>query len=194
MNSLKINIDLKNTPPKWIDRYYEFKFWINDIIHEYIPFCIWIKFVRFKDFFHTHITCRLNPRQRWLTKQIPNYWVDKPSLIEDVLYAIVIHFVEKEKCFEVTDWVGSGLAEEEKQLKEVYDWAKTGRNDFLKKIDDAGPKLIRVEGQEFLFIKQDGTKTSYEDYLPSIELKKEFDEYDRQCLTWIVNNRKILWT
>lgn len=38
----------------------------------------------------------VNPKQRWLTKQIPRYWVDKCDLIPEMLFAAVIHFVQEE--------------------------------------------------------------------------------------------------
>lgn len=38
----------------------------------------------------------INPKQRWLIRKIPRHWKDKSELIPDLLFSMVIHFVEKE--------------------------------------------------------------------------------------------------
>lgn len=52
-------------------------------------FTWYLRWDAFKAFF--------NPRQKWLTKHIPNTWKDKPELVQDILFACLIHFVEEEK-------------------------------------------------------------------------------------------------
>lgn len=197
MKSLNIKIpdDFDEKKSKLKQAYYDFLLWFEEkIVDKYVPFFIWVAYTRAKRIFHENITCRINPRQRWLVKKIPKTWCDKPELIPILLYEMVIHFVEKEECFKVTDWAGSGIAEEEKQLKEIYQWAKTGRNEFLNKIDKAYPNLVPSNENIFSFVKPDGSSTSMKDYDLVYKLEKEFEEYDRECLIWIVKNRGILWT
>lgn len=38
----------------------------------------------------------VNPKQRWLTRNIPRHWTDKCVLIPEVLFSSVIHFVRAE--------------------------------------------------------------------------------------------------
>lgn len=197
MKSLNIKIpdDFDEKKSKLKQAYYDFLLWFEEkIVDKYVPFFIWVAYTRAKRIFHENITCRINPRQRWLVKKIPKTWCDKPELIPILLYEMVIHFVEKEECFKVTDWAGSGIAEEEKQLKEIYQWAKTGRNEFLNKIDKAYPNVVPTKENPFSFVKEDGSPTSFKDYDLVFKLEKEFEEYDRECLIWIVKNRAILWT
>ena len=47
-----------------------------------------------------------NPSQKWLTKDIPNTWCDKVTLIPHLLFSCLVHFVE-----------------EEKGLQDEYDWS-----------------------------------------------------------------------
>lgn len=53
------------------------------------------------------IRCWFNPRQKWLTSKIPNTYADKPYLIEEILIACIIDFVEQEKALEIIDWTTS---------------------------------------------------------------------------------------
>lgn len=41
------------------------------------------------------------PRNKWLTKHIPSGWQDKDALLENILAATIIEFVDGEKGFEV---------------------------------------------------------------------------------------------
>jgi hypothetical protein len=88
---------------------------------------IWWKIERFYDY---QIRYRLFPRQRWLTKQIPNEWCDKPELIADILFACIVNFVEEEKCFEVNSWhctdeyFGYDRRKEKKIIEDCYRYAK----------------------------------------------------------------------
>lgn len=64
----------------------------------------------------------LNPKQKWLVKQIPKSWSDKTALIPDLVFACLIDFVESENGLEHRSWEGS--EEIEKELRDAYRWAK----------------------------------------------------------------------
>lgn len=69
---------------------------------------------------------KLNPRQKWLKKQIPDDWSDKVWLITELNFAMVVHFVDGEKCFDNTDYEASGEnhAKFANELKDCYDYIK----------------------------------------------------------------------
>ncbi len=125
-----------------------------------------------------------NPRQKWLTKQIPNSWCDKVSLIKDVNFSMIVHFVEDEKCFENTDYEGSseGHVKFARELMECYLYIKTRRPMLDKMYWDAFPKDDEYTGDY------------QKDYGETNRLEKELEEQDTKWLTWIVTNRGFLWT
>jgi hypothetical protein len=125
-----------------------------------------------------------NPRQKWLTKQIPNEWQDKVSLIKDVNFAMIVHFVEGEKCFEHTDYANSGEAcvKFARELMECYLYIKTRRPMLDKMYWDSFPKDDEYTGDY------------YKDYAEVNRLEKEIEDNDTKWLTWIVTNRNFLWT
>jgi hypothetical protein len=49
-----------------------------------------------RKFWYEQISCRIWPRQKWLTKQIPKTWQDKDGLIEDLVFACLVNFWEAE--------------------------------------------------------------------------------------------------
>jgi hypothetical protein len=64
----------------------------------------------------------LNPRQKWLTKQIPKSWRDKCTLIPDLVFACLIHFVEVENGIEHSTWEYSENVKDD--LVKAYRYAK----------------------------------------------------------------------
>ncbi len=143
------------------------------------------------------------PRQKWLTDAIPKTWNDKRVLIPDILYLMVVHYVDGEKAFESIDFEASGLGSFAKELKEVYDWAKVGRKELQKKIDDSYPDLgnglILIDdetlGQEVKFNLSGNGFKSYEELYGEVNrLEAELEDSDTKCLEWIVRNRNHLWT
>lgn len=126
----------------------------------------------------------INPRQKWLTKQIPNEWNDKVTLIKDLNFAMIVHFVEGEKCFEQTDYdnSGEGHIKFAKELRECYDYIKNER-----------PKLDNLYWNSFPN-DENYTGDYFVDYADTNRLEKEMEDKDTKWLTWIVVNREYLWT
>jgi hypothetical protein len=126
----------------------------------------------------------VRPRQRWLTKQIPNEWNDKVTLIRDLNFAMIVHFIEDEKCFENTDYDNSseGHAEFAKELRECYDYIKNER-----------PKLDNLYWNSFP--DENAYTGDYNvDYADINRIEKEMEDKDTKWLTWIITNRGYLWT
>ncbi len=144
---------------------------------------------------HNQVVTRLWPRQRWLTRQVSRQWTDKPELLSQLLYALVIHFVEEEDCFNVTAWAASGLVEEEKQLRSVYAWAKTGRAAFQKRIDDAHPPFDMSKTLAD-FVTEINRHDPVRDaaYKEVQRLEEEFERIDGEHLMAIIKIRATLWT
>ena len=91
-----------------------------------------------------------NPRQKWLTKLIPNQWMDKPELIKDILFACLVHYVEEEdginsREFYETDYREGYISKEyldhcievNTDLQNVYNYVKTERPLLEKEADEA---------------------------------------------------------
>ena len=135
-------------------------------------------------FYWNHIRCIFAPQNRWVNRAVSRTWEDKDTIIESVLYAAVIHFVEGEKCFEATDWTHS---EEVRrlgaELREVYAWAKTGRAEFAEKVRLS---VSEISLDDFVHEKN----VDWDEYN---RLTTEFEEWDDRCLAWVISNRKSLW-
>ncbi len=188
---------VENAPP--VSRWTRARWWVSETASEvvfHLPRPIRHAIWSAKRWWHAQVTTRLFPRQRWLTRQISRDWEDKTTFIPTVLFAAIVHFVEEEDCFGVTDWPGSGLAAEEAQLKAVYAWAKTGRAAHQARIEAAHPPLPPLD-------------TSLEDWLADLNqpnpertaaykevwrLEAEMTELDRQHMTTIVSLVPHLWT
>lgn len=82
-----------------------------------------------KDFYYLVKNLFL-PQQRWIKKFIKYHsWCDKTGLIPDFIFGCIIHFVEEEGCFEIIDWESDGEhSDASKIIREVYEYAKYGRN------------------------------------------------------------------
>jgi hypothetical protein len=155
-------------------------------------------------FWYEQISSRLRPRNKWLAKKLPRTWCDKVQLIPLVLYEMIIHFVEEEKCFERLEYCN--IPEEEKMIKEIYHWAKTGRKAFIEKIDNSYPPLeetgfesiktgeVDELGRPYYELKSKSKKSYEELYGELNKLEAEFASIDDKYLNWIVLNRARLWT
>ena len=157
-----------------MDTYLKYRFPIQYYLREHLYYKVWRGYDKLCYF--------LNPRQKWLTKQIPNDWQDKVSLITDINFAMVIHFIEGEECFENTDYHASGNhhAKFADELRECYAYIKTERPELVKQHGDSYPHVY--------------TGDYYVDYYHTNRLEKLIDDNDTKWLTWIVKNRKYFWT
>lgn len=126
----------------------------------------------------------INPRQRWLTKQIPKDWCDKVSLIPTLNFAMVVHFVDGEDALAETDWDASSEYHSEfaKQLKDCYDYIKNRRPELQKRFENSYP--------------DEETKTGdyHVDYAEHNKIEEMLENEDTKYLVWIVTNRDFFWT
>lgn len=149
-----------------------------------------------------HVRCFFRPRQKWLTKQIPNTWCDKTELVPLVLFAILIDFVESEKGTNQlhVDWtedLQKGYVTQEyvdsirkiyAELEEAYHYAKTGRAALQEALDKSYPE-VDIVGGKF------STQQPYEiAYAETNRLERELEEKDYWAMNIIIKHVGLLWT
>jgi hypothetical protein len=89
-----------------------------------------------------------SPKQRWLIKKIPNHWMDKPELIQLVLFETLIDYVENEEGlkdqFDFSEDLQAGYIEQEYvdnvkavdgELRRVYNYIKNERQTLEESYD-----------------------------------------------------------
>lgn len=156
----------KNFPIQWLVRK--------------IAFSFRCKLSRLRDW----ISNEFNPRQKWLTKQIPKGWCDKTHLIPLVNFAMVVDFIEGEDALGTTDWEGTsdGASKFSKELKDCYDYIKIRRPQLEKEHENSYPD-------------EDARTGIFEiDYAENTRLELLLNKEDTKYLTWIVTNRDYFWT
>lgn len=129
------------------------------------------------------ITAFFNPRQKWLTKHIPNTWKDKPELIQDILFACLIHYVEEEEglrdaSFYEQDLKDGHLSQEyydgsveiNNDLREIYNYIKVERPVLESNINHQSDVAVWLQAEDTLHDK------------------------DIWAMTVIVKYSKYLWT
>ena len=123
-----------------------------------------------------NIKCFFFPKQRWLTKTIPNTWCDKVALLPDIVFASLIHFVEEEEGLNSRTWKdtypdGSSfdITHIEKDLRRAYRYATKVRGRLEK-------------------------KTWQTKYPHSIYFDKLYNKCETHYAMLILQHREYLWT
>lgn len=186
---------LKSAPDDswWITKkYYNFKYWFEDkIYYSYFPDWARYGWNKYKNFWYEQISSRLNHRNKWAIP--PRTFCDFDYLITEFCYKFIISYVEEQKCFETI------VIEEpnHSKIKEIYEFAKTGRNKLLKERDAAYPPLSddwieKLGSGEGLVYKE---KKSYEELYGEVDrLEKILKDKDDEYIFWLVSHRNSLWT
>jgi hypothetical protein len=130
-------------------------------------------------------------RNKWVMKAIGKQWCDKDYMMIQFFSALIIHFVEEEKAFEVTWWgdmddidyepcaqeleyfnkVGPELKKKKKIIEKAYKYFKKER-----------PKLEREMDASWIYSDK-GDK-----------MESELFEKDTEILKSIIEIRGTLWT
>ncbi len=168
------------------------------------------------------ISAWFNPRQKWLTKSIPNTWCDKTSLIPHLLFECLVHYIEKEEGLQdQMDWsedLKAGHVSQEyidtlktrdTLLRSVYNYIKTERPMLEKEHDNSYPEELPGVHGMFREPKVDaaGNKSSCmrsceelygmsfeEAYAETNRLEKLIEEKDLWAMNAIVKYHQHLWT
>lgn len=124
------------------------------------------------------------PQNKWLTKHVPKGWIDKDALLENILAATIVEFVEGEEGFKVTVWddTPERLAVYHK-LNNAYHWFKWQRQ-ALEEMKRQIPLICR-----FPFAVKSPLD---EDLWFSFRKRKEL--LDNIHFSNIIKYRKHLWT
>jgi hypothetical protein len=145
-----------------------------------------------RNFYYEQISSRLNPRNKWLTKQIPRTWVDKDHILEICVLGALVDYVEGEKCFEVLNT--EGPPHQVAFLREVMDNYEIVKYQLpaLKKKLDYEWDHIPIRGWKDI---NKGTKEDYDRTYGRIDdLEKQIYDLQTKVMTWIVVHRDGLWT
>lgn len=126
------------------------------------------------------------PKQRWIKKYIRYYnWCDKDALIQDFNFAMIVHFVEEEKCFEKIDW------DSEEKEKEVAAFIKK----CYRYITYQRPRLLNIkEKKTNEFIEQSDIKNKRKKMVSYQKITVLIDDKDLYYLQGIMKYRRYLWT
>jgi RNAse (barnase) inhibitor barstar len=126
----------------------------------------------------------INPRREMIKKVFPPQYQDLDFHIVTFCLECVIEYVDREEALKEIDWTTS---DEHKafaaELKEVYDYAKTGKGKLQAELDTMWDVL-----------KVDDTKTYDQNYGHINKKEEELKEYDTRVCEWVVRNRDRLWT
>lgn len=148
------------------------------------------------------------PRQKWLTKKVPRHWCDKVELMREVMFEMIVHFVEEEMDIVSWDWdeevvaghVTQERSDEVKQqaydIRKLYHYIKHVRPALLKEIDAAYPPmredwLQKGDNGHFTVTTTDEENKCYDRVH---KLEESLDKQDQQALHKIVDLRPVLWT
>jgi len=150
---------------------------------------------RVKDKAYWYVYYTFNPQHKSIRKAIPKAWIDLDGIVENVLSAIIISFVEEEKGLDQIQMIMKSLHKDDEynknewgsvdlfweyynahyknylRLQEIYKWVKTGKKEmqnYLESIDNNWQEYSKVE--------------------------QDIHERDSEYLADLVKLRKYLWT
>lgn len=141
----------------------------------------------------------LNPRQKWLTKQIPNRWIDKDSLWELCILEGIKHYVEKDGGLHYYDAAQKDpdypqhQREFDKEVRDNYELITVRLPAMEKELEAAWKKVPHFDFKSFI-----GTNTSKRDYNETYgevdRIEGEIGFLKTQIMIWAVTKRGSIWT
>lgn len=157
-----------------------------------------------------------NPRQKWLTKTIPNTWCDKTSLIPHLLFTCLVHYVEKEeglrdehdytqdleKGYVSQEYVDSVLTTD-RELREVYNYIKTERPDLNNQLENSYPTPTKVNDFFVKDVNGHYTMRSCEEvygmsykkaYAKVRSIEAKIEKKDVWAMKTIIKHYQKMWT
>lgn len=139
------------------------------------------------DNFWYNIKCFFFPSQRWLTRNIPNTWKDKPELIRDILFECLVHYVEVEEE-NLKDYITMEDPDFGRKKKHQKIWQA------YKNIKEELPNLIKEYES---LCEKDYDKKDYYYRIDNIqkinELREKIDRLEQETVLSIVEVRESLW-
>ena len=125
------------------------------------------------------------PQTKWLTKHVPKGWIDKDALLENILAATIVEFVEGERGLKVTVWDDTPeRLDVYHKLNSAYHWFKWQR----QALEDKENKSLSLSLVYPDRCWADLRSELYYDFTTKKEL------LDNLHLGNIIKYRKHLWT
>ncbi len=122
-----------------------------------------------------------NPRKEMRNAVFPPTYWDLQTHIVEFHIQCVIEYVEREKCFENNDWTwNENVIRIGKELKEAYEYCKTGRTKLQADIDQAWGRVPN-DGPYDVVYKEVNEKEAW------------LNECDTKLCKWVIENREVLW-
>lgn len=147
-----------------------------------------------------------NPRQRWLTKKIPNSWIDKDTLWEICILEGIKHYVESDYGLGgySSDWLTDyefsqndpeypiWQKEFDREVKENYDLITKRLPELEKELEIAWSKVPKWDIKKGLPFQ---TKGTYEEiYGETDRLEGMIIDLKTKIMLWAIINREKIWT
>lgn len=127
--------------------------------------------------------------QKWLTNSIPSKKVDNNDLVRDVLFKIVVHFVEDEHGLDDLSWIEDITHREIlEDIQNIYNWITEERQLLVDKIDQIEKNFSIPENEDI--IKYINTKFIDE----IIQSHTDLTDRDTKMLLRIIELRDFLVT
>jgi hypothetical protein len=143
---------------------------------------------------YEHISSRLRPRNKWLTKQIPRVWLDKDHLLEICILGALKHYCEEsgEDCFNILCCDNPPeQAEFMRELKHNYELATQKLVALQKELAAEWDAIPPVDWKDL----NRGTKGDYDrKYGKIARLEQEIYDLQTEIMVWVVKHRNGLWT
>jgi hypothetical protein len=127
--------------------------------------------------------------QKWLTNSIPSKKVDNNDLVRDVLFKIVVHFVEDEHGLDDLSWIEDATHREIlEDIQNIYNWITEERQLLVDKIEQIENNFSIPENEDI--IKYINTKFIDE----IVQFHTDLTDRDTKMLLRIIELRDFLVT
>lgn len=184
-------LGVKSEKGTWEDFYdlmkkeYPIQYWVRETFLGNLESFLRVKYRVVEDFYRKWVYCTFKPRNSRVSAAIPKReYKEYSQIITDVLFAVVVSYVEDEKCFEHIEF--SSTEDDRafaKKLREIHKYIKTVRPEMIKNLDIILEEASQKHGL-LSYKKRYGKYDAYD--------KKIKDKDTAYCL-WIVENREKIW-
>lgn len=159
--------------------HYPVQRWLREDVYDFFVYTVAFNYRELKRKIKHRIK---NPRKKMRDAVFPfTYW-DLQTHIVEFHVQCIIEFVEREKCFDVISWDwNEEVKRTGKELKEAYEYCKTGRAKLIADVDKA-------------FDNVPNDKPYAEAYREVNRAEAWLKECDDKLCTWVIQNRESLWT
>jgi hypothetical protein len=151
--------------------------------------------VWYKAYWYVYYTFK--PQHKSIRDSIPKKWADLDGIVEDVLSAIIISFVEEEKGLDQLETIMESLNKDDEYLKN--EWGSVDA--FWNYYEGCYKDYLRLQSI-YSWVKTG--KKAMQNYLDSIEgfdnwreyekVTQDMNDRDSEYLADLVKLRKYLWT